>query len=137
MKFLYKNLIVCFISIVSGISVSAQNLVVKNTQPVKAKKLTIAADLKIGKLPNGLTYYIRKNDEPKDRAELRLVVKAGSVLENDKQVGLAHFTEHMAFNGTKNFEKQELVNFLEKSGVNFGADINAYTSFDETVYQLQ
>jgi zinc protease len=120
-----------------GISVSAQNLVVKNTQPVKAKKLTIAADLKIGKLPNGLTYYIRKNDEPKDRAELRLVVKAGSVLENDKQVGLAHFIEHMAFNGTKNFEKQELVNFLEKSGVNFGADINASTSFDETVYQLQ
>ncbi|HLL44351.1 MAG TPA: pitrilysin family protein, partial [Segetibacter sp.] len=94
-------------------------------------------DVTIGKLSNGLTYYIRRNQEPKDRAELRLVVKAGSVLETDQQVGLAHFTEHMAFNGTKNFEKHELVNFLEKSGVNFGADINAYTSFDETVYQLQ
>lgn len=145
MKFIYKELIVCFILIVTGISVSAQNfaaanthtLPAKNASTLPAKKLTAAPDLKIGKLPNGLTYYIRKNDVPKDRAELRLVVKAGSVLENDKQVGLAHFTEHMAFNGTKNFEKQELVNFLEKSGVNFGADLNASTGFDETIYQLQ
>ncbi len=146
MNFRFKKIIIiCFLFVVAGISVSGQNLTTKNaqalaakyTQPRTAKKLIIAPDLKIGKLPNGLTYYIRKNDEPKDRAELRLVVKAGSVLENDKQVGLAHFTEHMAFNGTKNFEKQELVNFLEKSGVNFGADINASTSFDETIYQLQ
>ncbi len=145
MNFRFKKIVICFISIVAGISASAQNFATKNTGPLTAKKasaliakkLTIAPDLKIGKLANGLTYYIRKNDEPKDRAELRLVVRAGSVLENDKQVGLAHFTEHMSFNGTKNFEKQELVNFLEKSGVNFGADINASTSFDETIYQLQ
>ncbi len=91
----------------------------------------------IGKLANGFTYYIRKNQEPKNRAELRLVVNAGSVLETDKQVGLAHFVEHMAFNGTEHFQKNELVNFLEKSGVNFGADLNAFTSFDETVYELQ
>ncbi|MES2279267.1 MAG: insulinase family protein [Bacteroidota bacterium] len=90
----------------------------------------------IGKLPNGLTYYIRKNTEPKNRAELYLVNKAGSILETDAQQGLAHFTEHMAFNGTRDFPKNELVNYLQKSGVKFGADLNAYTSFDETVYQL-
>ena len=93
-------------------------------------------DVKVGKLPNGLTYYIRKNAEPKNRAELRLVVKAGSVLETDSQQGLAHFMEHMQFNGTKNFPKNELVSFLQSAGVRFGADLNAYTSFDETVYQL-
>lgn len=70
-------------------------------------------DVKVGKLPNGLTYYIRKNAEPANRAELRLVVRAGSVLERDDQQGLAHFMEHMAFNGTKNFPKNELVNFLQ------------------------
>lgn len=101
------------------------------------KLLPVSPEVKIGRLSNGLTYYIRKNQEPKNRAELRLVVNAGSILETDKQVGLAHFVEHMSFNGTKNFKKQELVDFLEKSGVNFGADLNAYTSFDETVYELQ
>lgn len=124
-----KNGIICFIVFVTGISL--------NAQPLTAKKLSVSPEVKVGKLPNGLTYYIRKNEEPKNRAELRLVVRAGSILETDKQVGLAHFTEHMAFNGTKNFEKQELVNFLEKSGVNFGADLNASTGFDETIYQLQ
>lgn len=77
-----------------------------------------------------------KNAEPKNRAQLRLMVKAGSILETDAQQGLAHFMEHMNFNGTKNFPKNELVNFLQKSGVRFGADLNAYTSFDETVYML-
>ncbi|WP_207421850.1 M16 family metallopeptidase [Desertivirga brevis] len=90
----------------------------------------------MGKLPNGFTYYIRRNTEPKDRAQLYLAIKAGSVLENDDQRGLAHFTEHMSFNGTKNYPKNALVNYLQKSGIRFGADLNAYTSFDETVYQL-
>ena len=103
----------------------------------KEAPLSPYPDTKIGKLSNGITYYIRKNIEPKNRAEMRLVVNAGSVLENDNQVGLAHFVEHMCFNGTSHFKKNELVNFLEKSGVNFGADLNAYTSFDETVYKLQ
>lgn len=94
-------------------------------------------DIKHGKLDNGITYYIKTNPKPEGRAELRLVVNAGSVLENDKQQGLAHFLEHMAFNGTKNFEKQELVDFLESIGMRFGPDLNAYTSFDETVYMLQ
>lgn len=90
-----------------------------------------------GKLKNGLTYYIRANKKPEKRAELRLVVNAGSILEDDNQQGLAHFTEHMAFNGTKNFKKQEIINFLEGIGMRFGPELNAYTSFDETVYMLQ
>ncbi|MYA42673.1 MAG: insulinase family protein [Gemmatimonadetes bacterium] len=90
-----------------------------------------------GTLANGLTYFIHENDEPENRAELRLVVNAGSILEDDDQLGLAHFVEHMAFNGTENFEKLELVNYLESIGMRFGPDINAYTSFDETVYMLQ
>jgi len=89
-----------------------------------------------GTLPNGLQYFIRENGRPEKRAELRLVVNAGSVLEDEDQRGLAHFVEHMAFNGTRNFEKQEIVNYLESIGMQFGADLNAYTSFDETVYML-
>ena len=104
---------------------------VKLTDP-----LPIAPEIKIGKLSNGLTYYIRKNSRPEKKVELRLVIKAGSILEDDDQQGLAHFTEHMAFNGTKNFKKNELVSFLQSIGVKFGADLNAYTSFDETVYIL-
>lgn len=90
-----------------------------------------------GTLDNGVSYYILKNHKPENRAELRLVVNAGSILEHDDQQGLAHFTEHMAFNGTKNFKKQELVDYLESIGMKFGPDLNAYTSFDETVYMLQ
>jgi len=92
--------------------------------------------VKIGKLPNGLTYYIQKNPKPEKKVELRLVVNAGSIQEEESQRGLAHFMEHMGFNGTKNFKKNELVNFLQTIGVEFGADLNAYTSFDETVYIL-
>ena len=101
-----------------------------------SKSIPLDPAVKVGVLANGLTYYIRKNTEPKNRAELRLVIRAGSVLENDNQQGLAHFMEHMEFNGTKNFPKNELVNFLQSAGVRFGADLNAYTGFDETVYQL-
>lgn len=90
----------------------------------------------VGKLPNGFTYYIRKNTTPEKRAVMYLVNKAGSILETDNQRGLAHFLEHMAFNGTTHYPKNELVNYLQKSGVRFGADLNAYTGFDETVYQL-
>jgi zinc protease len=92
--------------------------------------------IKVGKLSNGLTYYIRKNSKPEDRVELRLAVNAGSVLEDDNQQGLAHFIEHMAFNGTKNFAKNDLIKYLQSVGVKFGPEINAYTSFDETVYEL-
>jgi len=91
----------------------------------------------IGSLHNGMRYYIRENAKPENRLELRLVVEAGSVLEDDDQQGLAHYLEHMAFNGTKNYKKQELVDFLESIGMGFGSHLNAYTSFDETVYMLQ
>ncbi len=89
-----------------------------------------------GTLPNGLQYYVMKHGEPKGRAMMWLAVDAGAIQEDDDQRGLAHFTEHMAFNGTKRFPKHELVDYLEKIGMDFGADLNAYTSFDETVYQL-
>lgn len=92
--------------------------------------------VKIGRLSNGLTYYIRQNKKPEQRVELRLVVNTGSVLEDEDQQGLAHFMEHMNFNGTKRFPKNELVSYLQSIGVEFGADLNAYTSFDETVYML-
>ncbi|MCU0450963.1 MAG: insulinase family protein [Bernardetiaceae bacterium] len=100
------------------------------------KPLPLDPAVKMGKLPNGLTYYIRKNPKPEKRVELRLAVNAGSMQEEVGQEGLAHFTEHMAFNGTKNFPKNELVSYLESVGVRFGNDLNAYTSFDETVYIL-
>ena len=90
-----------------------------------------------GTLDNGLTYFVHENDQPENRADLRLLVNAGSILEDDDQLGLAHFVEHMAFNGTRNFEKQALVNYLESIGMQFGPHVNAYTSFDETVYMLR
>jgi zinc protease len=107
-------------------------LAVRLTEP-----LPFDPEVRRGTLQNGLTYYVRANAKPEQRAELRLVVNAGSVLESEEQRGLAHFLEHMAFNGTARFEKQELVNYLERIGMRFGPDINAYTSFDETVYMLQ
>lgn len=93
-------------------------------------------DVRVGKLDNGLTYYIRKHAQPENRASLWLAVDAGSVLEDDDQKGLAHFVEHMAFNGTERFEKNTLIDFIERAGMDFGADLNAFTSFDETVYML-
>ena len=98
--------------------------------------LPVDPSVKIGKLDNGFTYYLRENALPENRVEFRLAIKAGSILEDDDQQGLAHFTEHMLFNGTKNFQKNELIDFLQKMGLEFGGDLNAYTSFDETVYIL-
>ena len=91
----------------------------------------------IGTLPNGLRYYIRENRQPQGRAELRLAVNVGSVLEDDDQLGLAHFVEHMSFNGTRHFPKQDIGTFMQSLGMRFGAHVNAHTSFDETVYELQ
>jgi len=99
-------------------------------------KLPVDPNVKIGKLSNGLTYYIRQNKKPEQKVELRLVVNAGSILEDDDQQGLAHLSEHMAFNGTKHFKKNDIISFLQSIGVSFGSDLNAYTSFDETVYIL-
>ena len=108
--------------------VHAQNL----NQPIPMDD-----SVRMGVLPNGMTYYIRRNLKPEKRAELRLAVNVGAMEENDDQQGLAHFNEHMAFDGTQHFAKNDLINFLERSGVKFGADLNAYTSFDETDYKIQ
>jgi zinc protease len=98
--------------------------------------LPINPKIKMGKLDNGLTYYIMPNNKPENKVELRLAVKAGSLNEDDSQQGLAHMCEHMAFNGTTRFKKNEIVSFLEDIGVGFGSDLNAYTFFHETVYIL-
>ncbi|MBA2613894.1 MAG: insulinase family protein [Bacteroidetes bacterium] len=101
------------------------------------KILPLDPSVRTGTLANGMKYYIKHNAKPEKRAELRLAVNSGATMENDDQQGLAHFVEHMAFNGSKNFKKNELVDYLEGIGTKFGADLNAYTSFDETVYMLQ
>src|SRR3984893_11167536 len=90
----------------------------------------------VGTLSNGMRYYIRENHKPEKRAELRLVVNAGSVLEDEDQRGLAHMVEHMAFRGTKKFPRNEVSSYLESVGMRYGPDINAFTSFDETVYMI-
>lgn len=128
---------------VSLVTLRVDVLYAQDTPKPKAPSFSLTGsipvhpDVKIGTLENGITYYILVNKKPEKRMELRLAVNAGSVLEDDDQQGLAHFLEHMAFNGSKNFKKNELVQYLESIGTRFGADLNAYTSFDETVYMLQ
>lgn len=123
-KFIFSTIVVFLTSLVFQVVAQDQTAIPLNP------------DIRYGKLKNGLTYYVLKNSEPKDKVELRLAVNVGSMQENEDQLGLAHFTEHMGFNGTKNFEKNELVDYLQSKGVKFGAHLNAYTSFDETVYML-
>jgi zinc protease len=128
-----KTFKLLFISILSGfimMSVSAQI-----TDP--GKPIPVDPNIKTGKLDNGMTYYIKQNKKPEQRMELRLAVNAGSVCESDAQQGLAHFVEHMCFNGTKNFPSNKIISMLEEMGVKFGAELNASTSFDQTVYMLK
>ena len=127
MNVVFKNILVAFFLLATGSLFAQVNL---------TDKIPLDPKVKIGKLPNGLTYYIRENKKPEQKVELRLVVNAGSVLEDDDQQGLAHMAEHMAFNGTKNFKKNEIISFLQNIGVGFGNDLNAYTGFDRTVYEL-
>ncbi len=128
MKTLLHRSLVLFSCLVLGVGPASA----ADTDP-----LPIDPAVTIKKLPNGLTYYLRANKKPENRAQFHLIINAGSILESEKTLGLAHFLEHMAFNGTKNFEKLEIVNFLERTGMTFGADVNAYTSFDETAYRLE
>ncbi|MBR4703973.1 MAG: insulinase family protein [Paludibacteraceae bacterium] len=100
------------------------------------EKLPMDPQVRYGKLENGLTYYIRHNEQPKQRAEFHIAQAVGAILEEDHQNGLAHFLEHMAFNGTQHFPGKGIINYFESVGVNFGGNINAYTSIDETVYRL-
>ena len=120
-----KSVIVSLLFI-STVSLSAQG----------APEVPIDPKVRYGKLSNGLTYYIRANQQPKERAEFFIAQNVGAILENDDQNGLAHFLEHMCFNGTKNYPGKGVINYFEKIGVKFGANINAYTSLDETVYNL-
>jgi zinc protease len=107
-----------------------------SAQSNMSSELPLDPNVRTGKLKNGLTYYVRHNEEPKDRASFYIVQNVGAILENDDQNGLAHFLEHMAFNGTENFPGKGVLNYLEKYGVAFGRNINAYTNVDETVYNL-
>ena len=101
------------------------------------KQLVMDSAIKQGKLDNDMSYFIRENGEPKNRIQLRLVVKAGSCMEDEDQKGVAHFVEHMCFNGTEHFEKSAIVDYFESIGMAFGPEVNAYTSFEETVYMLE
>lgn len=121
------RLLAIFSLFISGSAIGQLNL--DNALPLDAK-------LTKGKLSNGLTYFVRENKKPEKKVELRLIVKVGSIMEDDDQQGLAHMAEHMAFNGTKNFKKNDIVSYLQSIGVEFGGDLNAYTGFDETVYIL-
>ena len=126
-----KKVFLFILAIFCALTVFAQKGDLNLNDPIKADP-----NVTIGKLDNGLTYYIRKNTYPKNRVEFRLAVNAGSNQENDNQQGLAHFTEHMAFNGIEGFPSNTVVDHLRSKGVVFGADLNAYTSFDETVYMI-
>lgn len=124
-----KKLLLLFLSVLvgSGLNVNAQDL---------TTKIPVSKQVKIGTLPNGLKYYIKYNAKPENKVELRLAINAGAILEGDDQQGLAHFMEHMNFNGLKHFPGNELVHYLQSIGVGFGNDLNAYTGFDQTVYML-
>ena len=119
--------------LILSILVLASSLVATAQQP---QPLPIDSAVRVGKLENGLTYYIRHNEYPKQRAEFHIAQAVGAILEEDHQNGLAHFLEHMAFNGTEHFAGKGIIEYFESIGVNFGGNINAYTSLDETVYRL-
>jgi zinc protease len=123
-----KRIILCTL-------VLAFSLVALAQQPT-VTPLPIDPNVRVGKLDNGLTYYIRHNEYPKQRAEFHIAQAVGAILEEDHQNGLAHFLEHMAFNGTEHFAGKGIIEYFESIGVNFGGNINAYTSLDETVYRL-
>ncbi len=136
MKTRLKNSRLSFLFLI-GISIVSTSFVLAQPGLLQlSQKLPTDPNVKVARLSNGLTYYIRKNSKPEKKVELRLVINAGSILEDDDQQGLAHFTEHMAFNGTKNFKKNDLISYLQTIGVEFGADLNAQTGFDETIYIL-
>lgn len=126
-KKFFKGLLSLLFVLSAGISASAQ---------MAAPPLPADTAVRIGKLDNGITYYIRHNESPKGQADFFIAQKVGSILENDNQRGLAHFLEHMCFNGTENFPGNSLIDWLETVGVKFGQNLNAYTGMDETVYNI-
>ena len=137
MKYAMRLPVLLCLTLIGACASSQKAVPPQAPAPPPAPKMPVDPNLTLGRLQNGIRYIIRENKRPENRAELRLVVNAGSILEDEDQKGLAHFVEHMAFNGTRNFPKQDLVDYLESIGMRFGPDLNAYTSFDETVYMLQ
>ena len=133
-KFLTTLLLLLF---VSSMAFAQTDKAAKEKKTDLTAKVPVDKKVKIGKLANGLTYYIRANKKPENRVQFRLVTNAGSILEDDDQQGLAHFCEHMAFNGTQYFKGNEMISTLQKNGIEFGRGINAWTSFDETVYYVE
>ena len=129
MTSLLKKLFTALLVLGSAVLASAQ-------QQPQMPPIPTDPNVRIGKLENGLTYYIRHNELPEDRADFYIAQKVGSILEEENQRGLAHFLEHMCFNGTTNFPGKALINYLETIGVRFGENLNAYTSIDETVYNI-
>jgi zinc protease len=130
-----RSLAFALAAVVTAVTAAAQTAAPPITAAVTAP-IPLDANVKTGTLANGLRFFIRQNPRPANRVLLRLVVNAGSVDEADDQLGLAHMLEHMAFNGTARFKPGELVSYLESIGAQFGPHVNAYTSFDETVYML-
>lgn len=124
-----KKLFLSAVALVMALSVSAQGM---EMQPIPADK-----DVRVGKLPNGMTYYLRHNEKPKSQADFYILHDVGAIQEADNQQGLAHFLEHMAFNGTKNLPGKMLIEYLEKVGVKFGANLNAGTGWDYTRYMMK
>lgn len=133
-KILYVNVILFFLT---GIPFQFPYLLAQSSiDAIKNEKLPEDKTIKKGVLPNGMTYYLHATDVVKERASFYIIQNVGSILENDDQQGLAHFLEHMAFNGTESFEGKAFLNKMQENGLLFGRDINAYTSFDETVYNI-
>jgi zinc protease len=128
-----KNFKLLFILVFWGFVLTVCSAQIQNID----KPIPADPNIKIGKLDNGITYYIKVNKKPEQRIELRLAVNAGSICETDGQQGLAHFCEHMCFNGTKNFPSNKIISMLEEMGVKFGAELNASTNFDQTIYMLK
>jgi zinc protease len=124
------------VALIASATAPAQTTGTPRATGAQSEAIPLDPAVRTGVLANGLRYFVRQNTRPEKRLELRLVVNAGAVLEDDDQRGLAHFTEHMLFNGTRRFKKNDIVSYLESIGVRFGADLNAYTGFDETVYIL-
>ncbi len=133
----HLTLLAALVALTTSVA-TAQQPVVNTAQHIALDQIVPVDPLiTVGTLPNGLRYYVRANRQPQGRAELRLVVRAGSILEDDDQRGLAHFVEHMSFNGTRHFPRQDVAAFMQAIGMRFGAHVNAHTAFDETVYELQ
>lgn len=120
-----------------GSNAFSQVIKKEKTEMDLSAQVPVDKKVRIGKLENGLTYYIRSNKKPENRIHFRLVTNAGSILEDEDQQGLAHFCEHMAFNGTQHYKGNEMISELQKNGIEFGRGINAWTSFDETVYYVE